>query len=87
MGTVLTNAPLPFDNKPIMEPKCGNCEICKDICPAGVIHGTVWEQGMNRDLIVDVYHCDVCLKCLVNCCWTKEYADNNTAVINDSIVN
>ena len=74
MCTVLTNAPLPTENKPIMNPKCGNCTICKDVCPTGVIHGTTWEQGMNRDLIVDVYHCEGCLKCLVNCCWTKKFA-------------
>lgn len=74
MCTVLTNAPLPTENRPIMNPKCGNCTICKDVCPTGVIHGTTWEQGMNRDLIVDVYHCEGCLKCLVNCCWTKKFA-------------
>ncbi len=73
MCTVLTNAPLPTENKPIMNPKCGNCTICKDVCPAGVIHGTIWERGMNRDLIVDVYHCEGCLKCLVNCCWTQKF--------------
>lgn len=82
MCTVLTNAPLPTENRPIMKPKCGNCTICKNICPAGVIHGATWERGMNRDLIVDVYHCDGCLKCLVNCYWTKKYTENNIAMFN-----
>ncbi|WP_312105567.1 hypothetical protein [Lachnoclostridium sp.] len=83
MCTVLTNAPLPTENRPIIKPKCGECTICKDICPAGVIHGTTWERGMNRDLIVDVYQCDGCLKCLVNCFWTKKYAENNIAIFNE----
>lgn len=76
MCTVLTNAPLPTENSPIIMPKCGECTVCKDICPAGVIHGSIWEPGMDRDFIVDVYHCDGCLKCLVNCLWTQNYMKN-----------
>jgi epoxyqueuosine reductase QueG len=79
MCTVLTNAPLPTYNKPIIMPKCGECTVCKNICPTGVIRGTTWEQGLNRDLLVDVYHCDGCLKCLVNCPWTLKYMDNYIA--------
>ena len=79
MCTILTNAPLPTENKPIIMPKCGECTICKDICPTGAIHGATWEMGMNRDLIVDVYHCDGCLKCLVNCPWTQKYMKNNSS--------
>ena len=77
MCSVLTNAPLPTQNKPIIMPKCRECTVCKDICPAGVIHGSTWKIGMNRDLIVDVYHCDACLKCLANCPWTQKYIENN----------
>jgi epoxyqueuosine reductase len=77
MCSVLTNAPLPSENGPIRMPKCMECTVCKDICPVGVIHGTTWEIGMNRDLIVDVYHCDGCLKCLFNCPWTQLYMKNN----------
>lgn len=77
MCTVLTNAPLTTENKPIILPLCGQCTICKDICPTGAIYGSTWEPGMNRDFIVNVYHCDGCLKCLVNCPWTQKYMDNN----------
>ncbi|WP_066714600.1 epoxyqueuosine reductase [Clostridium sp. Marseille-P299] len=77
MCTVLTNAPLPIEDKPMIMPKCGDCTVCKDICPTSAIHGTTWEQGMNRDLLVDVYHCVGCLKCLVNCPWTQKYMYNN----------
>lgn len=83
IGTVLTNAPLPTENRPIMKPKCGDCTICKDICPAGVIHGTTWERGMDRELIVDVYYCEGCLKCLVNCYWTRKYVENNSTMFNE----
>mgnify|MGYP001590114478 FL=1 len=78
MCTVLTNAPLPTENRSIIMPKCGKCTVCKDICPAGVIRGTTWEIGMNRDLIVDVYHCVTCLKCLAKCPWTQRYMENNS---------
>ncbi len=77
MGSVLTNAPLPTENRIIIKPKCGECTICKEICPAGAIHGSTWEKGISRDLIVDVYHCDGCLKCLANCLWTQKYMKNN----------
>lgn len=73
MCTVLTNATLPTENKPIIKPKCGDCTVCKDICPTGVIRGATWEIAMNRDLIVNVYHCETCLKCLANCPWTLKY--------------
>jgi len=73
MCSVLTNSPLPTQNKPIIMPKCGECTICKDSCPAKVIHGSKWEVGINRDLIVDVYNCETCLKCLANCSWTQKY--------------
>lgn len=77
MCTVLTNAPLSIENKQIVMPKCGGCTVCKDICPANVIHGTTWQPGMNRDLIIDVYHCERCLKCLVHCPWTQNYMESN----------
>lgn len=78
MCSVLTNAPLPTENKTIIMPKCGECNVCKDICPAKVIRGSKWEVGINRDLIVDVYHCETCLKCLANCLWTQKYMKNNS---------
>ncbi|ABX41021.1 4Fe-4S ferredoxin iron-sulfur binding domain protein [Lachnoclostridium phytofermentans ISDg] len=76
MSTILTNAPFPTENRPFIMPKCDECTVCKDICPTGVIHGSIWQPGMNRDSIVDVYHCDGCLKCLVHCPWTQKYMKN-----------
>ncbi len=73
MCSVLTNAQLPTEDKPIIRSKCGECSVCKDICAMGAIHGSTWDIGMNRDLIVDVYNCDGCLKCLASCAWTQKY--------------
>lgn len=83
MCTVLTNAPLPTENPSIMMPKCGECVVCKKVCPAKVIHGTTWEPGIDRDFIVDVYNCAGCLKCLVNCPWTQNYMKNNITSQNE----
>ncbi|HEY5560611.1 MAG TPA: epoxyqueuosine reductase [Clostridiaceae bacterium] len=77
MCTILTNASLPTENKPIVMPKCRKCTVCKDVCPVGVIHGSTWNTDVNRDLIVDVYHCSTCLKCLSNCPWTQKFMNNN----------
>ncbi|MBL4938509.1 epoxyqueuosine reductase [Clostridium sp. YIM B02515] len=78
MCTVLTNAQLPTENKPILTSSCGECTVCKDICPAGVIHGCTWNRNVHRDLILDVYNCIGCLKCLANCTWTQKYMKNNS---------
>jgi epoxyqueuosine reductase len=50
--SVLTDADLDV-GKPIIESRCGDCEKCKNICPAGAVTGKQWEPGMNRD---DFYH-------------------------------
>lgn len=74
MCTVLTNAPLPVENKPVVTPQCKECSVCKDVCPVQALHGSTWGTGINRDLMVDVYRCTTCLKCLVHCPWTQKYA-------------
>jgi epoxyqueuosine reductase len=83
MCTILTNIPLPTENKPTVISKCGECTVCKDICQVEAIHGSTWEKGMSRDLIVDVYHCNCCLKCLTNCPWTQKYMENNNSSLNE----
>lgn len=79
MCTVLTNLSLPTENKPIIMPKCGSCIVCKNICPIKAIHGITWGFDVARDEIVDVYHCEACLKCLVNCPWTLNYMKTYTS--------
>lgn len=79
MCTVLTNLPLPTENKPVLMPKCGMCTVCKDVCSVKVLHGTTWGLEVSRDEIVDVYHCKTCLKCLAHCPWTLNYMKTCTS--------
>jgi epoxyqueuosine reductase QueG len=79
MCTVLTDMPLPTENATIIMPKCGNCMVCKNVCYPKAIHGTTWGFDVARDDIVDVYHCETCLKCLAHCPWTLNYMKNGTS--------
>lgn len=74
MCTVLTNAPLQVGNASEMQSQCGNCTICKEVCETGAISGKSWSKGTGRDELVDVQKCTTCLKCMVHCPWTKDYA-------------
>jgi epoxyqueuosine reductase len=73
MCTVLTNAPIIPDNKEILMPQCGECDICRTICQAQAISGKDWEMGCKRESLVDINLCTRCLKCLANCIWTQHY--------------
>ena len=73
MCSVLTDMPINAENKALIMPECGECTVCMDNCPCGAIHGTCWEPGMDRNLIVDVNQCSTCLKCLMTCPWTLRY--------------
>lgn len=73
LGTVLTNAPLYTELHEPLSPKCGNCNICRDICERKVLKGMTWNTTISRDEIIDVYRCSTCLKCLVHCPWTQKY--------------
>ena len=75
LGTVLTDAPLETVPYAPISPKCGNCNICRDICERKVLKGTTWNTAISRDDIIDVYGCSTCLKCLVHCPWTQKYVN------------
>lgn len=79
MCTVLTDAPLPAEPNGTAESKCGECRICTDVCPAGVIRGKLWGPGTPRDELVDVFHCAECFKCLTDCPWTRKYVKKHAA--------
>ncbi len=54
--TVLTDMPLsPLREKIING--CGDCEICKNACPAGAIYGVNYKEGMQRD---DLFSAEKC---------------------------
>ncbi len=59
--TVLTDMPLTAE-KPMMEPRCGNCTICKDACPAGAITGELYRYGAPRSTIFDARRCSEHMK-------------------------
>lgn len=73
LGTVLTNAPLDTELHEPLLPKCGRCNICRDLCERKVLKGTTWNKTISRDEIINVYRCSTCLKCLVYCPWTHKY--------------
>ncbi len=73
MCTVLTDAPLDVEMPSLINSRCGECDICKQICPTNAILGNDWSRDCNRDMLVDVYRCETCLKCLVHCQWTANY--------------
>ena len=78
--TVLTNMPLKAEKEIITE-DCGNCEICKNACPANAIFGTNFDVNKGRNSVLDPELCSkymktaymhigrgsVCGLCIKNC--------------------
>ena len=73
MCSVLTDAPLESKKQKPLTPKCGNCNICIDICKANSLKGETWEYGIEREKIIDVFSCTTCFQCVVKCPWTEKY--------------
>jgi epoxyqueuosine reductase len=46
--SVLTNVELEVAS-PINESKCGNCNECKETCPANAVSGKEWDVSLDRD--------------------------------------
>ena len=88
LSSVLTNAPLDFGT-PILESKCGKCEICKEACIGGAISGITWNYKLKRNEFYDDKKCEkyalkiseknlgkadtVCGKCIFACPHTQKY--------------
>jgi epoxyqueuosine reductase QueG len=85
--SVLTNAELET-GEPITESKCGKCEDCKNICPAGAVSGKLWKVGVDRDEFFQVLKCrdkikeraiglsfneGTCGLCIWSCPWTQKH--------------
>ena len=71
MCSVLTDAPFESVHFNPQEPKCGKCNVCRDICPTSAISGTMWHPEADRDELIDTSKCILCLKCLAGCPFTK----------------
>lgn len=61
LATVLTDMPLVAE-KPLIERGCGDCEICKNACPAKAITGKNYVYGEARDTIFDARRCSEHMK-------------------------
>jgi epoxyqueuosine reductase QueG len=56
-ATVLTDAPLHPTGSP-MEPQCGKCTACVDICPKHAFSGRMFSPDEPRELRFDAAACD-----------------------------
>jgi len=74
MCTVLTDAPILAEAHPPISSKCGQCDVCKTVCPGHAFYGNEWSESGSRDAVVDVFKCICPLKCMVNCPHTLKYA-------------
>ncbi len=61
LATVLTDMELCRD-MPVIENGCGDCEICKNACPAGAIFGKNFIEGMQRGDFFDAEKCSAHMK-------------------------
>lgn len=78
LGKVLTTAPFVTASQPVTEPKCGDCNICVEACPANALHGKEWSITTTREEIIDRKQCILCLKCMVECPYTVKYMEGRT---------
>ena len=67
LSTVLTDAPLPVEDVPQMPNRCGNCTVCVRACPVGALSVEKWTPNTERDDMVNVDACRLCLKCMQVC--------------------
>jgi len=82
--TVLTDAPLPV-GQAITESRCGECRECVAHCPGQACKGTLWKQGMEREMLFDPVACRkgmeiaggaamlICGRCVAVCPYTRAY--------------
>ncbi|UCG16502.1 MAG: epoxyqueuosine reductase, partial [Phycisphaerales bacterium] len=55
--TVLTDAPLATTGE-AMDERCGDCDQCVEICPAGAVTGRAFRADEPRDARFDTSKCD-----------------------------
>jgi len=77
MCSVLTNAHLETVKYKPMEPLCGTCNICVNICLPNALTGNSWELEKPRENVVNVKNCCTCFECVVHCPWTQSYMKQN----------
>ena len=85
LSAVLMGAELPC-GRPVTDSLCGECCLCVDACPAGVIRGVTWTPDALREDLLDFHRCNsfrsgflpllgrksACGRCMVICPWGME---------------
>lgn len=63
LGTILTTyEPENEIKNNIIEPKCGDCNLCVVSCPAQAIYGRTWYLGIDRNDMIDPHACSSYMK-------------------------
>jgi len=55
--SILLKTPVKSISKPIDISRCGNCNICVDICPAKAANGKLWNITTDREEFFDPFKC------------------------------
>lgn len=61
LGTILTDMPFIVSDE-ILKSRCRECRKCVDNCPAMALTGDCWEEGCDRDRVVDANACSEFMK-------------------------
>jgi epoxyqueuosine reductase QueG len=60
LATVLTD--LKLESGKTQQQKCGDCDLCAGACPCGAITGRAWEEGIEREELIDAALCSKHMK-------------------------
>jgi len=55
--SILLKTPVESKSNPIDISRCGNCNICVDICPAKAANGKLWNITTDREEFFDPFKC------------------------------
>jgi epoxyqueuosine reductase QueG len=55
--SILLKTFLKSKSKPIEISRCGNCNICVDVCPAKAANGKLWDINVDREEFFDPWKC------------------------------
>lgn len=55
--SILLKSPVKPKSKPADRSRCGNCNICVDICPAKAANGKLWDIAVDREEFFDPWKC------------------------------
>ena len=63
LATVLTNYRFEKLGVPITQSRCGECELCVEMCPGKAATGLLWDETLDRDEFYNAFKClDTCRK-------------------------